>query len=385
MSAVAAAIRRPRIGIDPRVFDISLAAAVFAGVVAEALLKSPADSVPAVVGGALVVAVPVAWRRRAPTVAMVVYSAGTTLIGFAITDPYHMGTLHVMLAIMAYSAGRHERGEFLTWRAVPVWLAAFPAAAGLDHNDWVIPGVLLGLLPWLAGRIVRERAELNRALAANAERIDAARAEHARDAVEEERRRIARDLHDAVAHGLTVMTLQAAGARGVLRSDPERAAEAARQVEHTGEQALAEMRRLVSVVAPDEPAAREPQPGLAQVEELVDGSRTAGLTVEVRREGDLAAVPAGVGVTAYRVVQEALTNVLKHGTADRAQVTLRAEGERLEVRVVNPGGSRRPPGGGTGRGLGGLAERVRVFGGELRSGPAPDGGFSVHAILPLDS
>lgn len=386
MTALAARPRlRSPVRIDSTAGDVALVAAMFCAVVVEALLASPADNVPAVLGGAALVALPIGWRRREPTLAMVAYSAGATLFGYAISEPYHMGSLHFALAGMSYSAGRHERGEFLDWRLIAVVIAAFPVSAALDHNDWVIPGVLLGLLPWLGGRVLRERAQLNRALAAHAERVQAQRAQHPHDAVEEERRRIARDLHDAVAHGLTVMTLQAAGARSILRSDPQRAAESASHVEHTGEQAMAEMRRLVSVVTPDAPASRTPQPGLDEIEALVDSARAAGIKVEVRREGDLSALPAGIGVTAYRVAQEALTNVLKHGSADTAELVVRLSDRELEVSVTNPGGSRRAPGGGTGRGLRGLRERVTVYGGHLESGPDGRGGFAVRAILPLRS
>jgi len=202
-----------------------------------------------------------------------------------------------------------------------------------------------------------------------------------------ERARIARELHDIVAHHLSVVVLQAAGAR----ASGQHADRALEKIEHSGRQALTEMRRLLGMLhAPDEEAELTPQPSLGELPALAESVRAAGLPVRLVVDGAGAAVPAAVGVSAYRIVQEALTNVLKHAGAARAVVSIGYLDDAVTIEVTDDGtGPLAPAGPGLaasaadGRGLAGMRERAALFGGELRAGPEPGGGFTVRARLPV--
>jgi signal transduction histidine kinase len=202
--------------------------------------------------------------------------------------------------------------------------------------------------------------------------------------VGEERRRIARDLHDVVAHAVGVMTVQAGAARLVLEDDPSRAREPLLAVEQAGRQALGELRRLLGILRRDErePALR-PQPGLAALQELAAQAERAGLPVELIFEGAPARLPAGLDLAAYRIVQEALTNTRKHAGPARARVAVRYAPEALELEITDDG--RPAANGGSGHGLIGMRERVALYGGQLDAGPRPQGGFTIHAHLPLQA
>jgi signal transduction histidine kinase len=234
---------------------------------------------------------------------------------------------------------------------------------------------------WLTGVFLRIRkqaatlAEHNRALSRQAEQAVAA-----------ERARIARELHDIVAHHLSVMVLQAAGAQ----ASGQHADRALEKIEHSGRQALSEMRRLLGMLRePDEEPDLAPQPGLGELQALADSVREAGLPVRLVIDGNGATVPAAVGVSAYRIVQEALTNVLKHAGAAGADVTISCVDDVVTIEVADDGGGletvRLLAGAeqGGGRGLAGMRERVALFGGDLSAGPGPDGGFAVRARLPV--
>jgi signal transduction histidine kinase len=254
---------------------------------------------------------------------------------------------------------------------------------------------LLVLLPTAA--VAMAMRTWRRRAGDSAERLRLAQAEHetqTRRAVEAERARIASELHDVVTHNVSVMVVQAGAARSVLDSSPEQAREALLAVEGSGRTAMGELRHLLGLLAPagnhgsaaDE-AALVPQPGLGQVRALVDRVRAAGLPAELIVTEGARPLPPGVDLAAYRVVQEALTNVLKHGGGARAVVRL-AYGERELVITVTddgaaagyvPQGSR-----GAGRGLIGLRERLGLYGGELDAGPRPGGGWRVRAIIPLE-
>jgi signal transduction histidine kinase len=215
-------------------------------------------------------------------------------------------------------------------------------------------------------------------------RIAADRSRAAEDAVSAERARIARELHDVVAHAMAVMVVQAGAARTIVDSDPDGAKAAIAEVEATGRTGLAEMRRLIGVLTADDgEAERAPQPGLEQLDELVRTVRAAGIPVEVLRSGDERALPPAIDVNAYRVIQEALTNTLKHAGDAHASVTLMFTDGALEIEVADDGVGPRvvdPPG----HGLVGMRERVAVFGGTLVAGPRPGGGFVVRALFPVE-
>ena len=209
------------------------------------------------------------------------------------------------------------------------------------------------------------------------------RATARRMAVAEERARIARELHDVVAHGVSVIAVQADAAEAALEHDPARAGAPLRTIRGSAHDALGEMRRMLGVLrAGDEGSEHSPQPGLAQLPALVEHAQAAGVPVALEVEGEPRPLPASLDLTAYRIVQEALTNVRKH--APGAPTTVRvgwAVGElRLAIRDQGPGANGADPGG---HGLVGMQERVRIHGGRLRTGSGPDGGFEVFVALPL--
>jgi signal transduction histidine kinase len=249
--------------------------------------------------------------------------------------------------------------------------------AAQTHRNWVevLTGIIGSIgLPVLIGRIVfnrRRRLALDRELAA-------------REAVSSERTRIARELHDVVAHSMSVMIVQAGAARTVVDRDPAAAREAIAHVEETGRAGLAEMRRLIGVLTDaDEAASTAPMPGLAELDPLLDTVRAAGLPVEVVRTGTPRDLPAGADLAAYRVIQESLTNALKHAGPASARVSMDFAPDRLTIEVADDGrGPTQDPG--VGHGLIGMRERVGVFGGSLRTGERPGGGFVVRAEIPVE-
>jgi signal transduction histidine kinase len=222
------------------------------------------------------------------------------------------------------------------------------------------------------GDEARERAEL----------LEREREEKARLAVAEERARIARELHDIVGHSVSVMTVQAAGVRSLLEPDQDREREALQVVEQTGREALAEMRRLVGVLRrPEEGPALAPQPSLQHLDKLIDQAREAGLPVELHVEGDPVQLAPGLDLTAYRLVQEGLTNALKHARAKHAEVLVRYDDGHVELTVTDDG-TGDAGGESGGHGLVGMRERITVYGGELEAGPRSEGGYRLHARLP---
>jgi signal transduction histidine kinase len=228
--------------------------------------------------------------------------------------------------------------------------------------------------PWLAGFVVRRRRD-------NEAQLERERDE-AEAAIADERARIARELHDVVAHAISVIVLQARGGRRMLASEPDETRTALDAIEHTGQQALVEMRRLVGLLREcDDQLALTPQPTLSHLGRLAESVRGAGLPVDVVIEGDAVELAPGVDLSAYRIVQEALTNVLKHAGPATALVRIRYDADALAVTVRDSG-----CGGGSdrtgGHGLLGIRERVAVIGGDVDAGPGPDGGFQVVARLP---
>jgi signal transduction histidine kinase len=209
------------------------------------------------------------------------------------------------------------------------------------------------------------------------------REERALAAVADERARIARELHDLVGHSVSLMTVQAGAVRRLLTPEQQREREALEIVEQTGREALAEMRRLVGILRrPEEAPALAPQPSLEYLDALVAKVRDAGLPVELRIEGDATELPPGIDLTAYRLVQEGLTNALKHAQATRADVLVRYGSGDVEI-VVSDDGRGAGSGDGGGHGLVGMRERVSVFGGDFDSGPRPGGGYALRARLPM--
>jgi signal transduction histidine kinase len=329
-----------------------------------------------------------AQRRRAPLVVLLAGLAVIELDNTLLPGLAEAGAFLLGIVIALYSAGRHARGRTFAGCAAIV-LAAIPLAAiepgqPVGFSDFAFFGVFFAG-PFVAGRIIRARREREQALIGHATALELEGDAKARDAVAEERARIARELHDVVAHAISVIVLQARGGRRVLDESPGETREALEVIEHAGEQALGEMRRLLGMLRKDDgELALAPQPSLARLGELAERLTASGLPVEVRIEGDAVELPPGIDVSAYRIVQEALTNALKHAGPARAQVIVRYAADEIELEVLDDGASN-GMGGGTGHGLVGIRERVGIYGGELQSGRRPEGGYALRARLPIGS
>jgi signal transduction histidine kinase len=282
--------------------------------------------------------------------------------------------------VAAYSVAAHcdRRGALV---GGVLGLAAAIGWLGLD--DFVLPVVVIGGA-LIGGRLVRGRQLLVGELAERTAELEREREAHARAAVVAERARIARELHDVVAHSISVMGVQAGAVRRLLRPEQEEEREALLSVEKSGRQALAEMRRLLGILrGSDDELAHAPPPSMAGVHELVEQVREAGLPVELRTEGEPVPLSPGMDVSVYRIVQEALTNTLKHAGPAHATVLVRYSERELELNVTDDGRSAKDNGAG-GHGLIGMRERVAIYGGELQTGREHGGGYSVRARLPLE-
>ena len=254
-------------------------------------------------------------------------------------------------------------------------------ASPSDVTDMVFIAVML-FPAYVFGRVMRTLAERSERLADQAELLARLQSTVREDAIAAERARIARELHDVLAHSISAMVVQASAGEELVRTDPERAAGVMRSVADTGRRALAETGRLLSLVRDTEgELGIEPDPGVDRLDELVEQFRRSGLDVELSVEGDLSRLPAGVDLSAYRIAQEALTNALKYATDRAVSLRLRHEAHQLVVETENLG--RPGPSTGSGLGLIGMAERVSVFGGTLEHEFTRDGRFRLRAVLPL--
>jgi signal transduction histidine kinase len=325
-------------------------------------------------------------RRRHPWVAFAAMGVWP-LLGLATGGQLQilfLGQL-VPMIVVVYSVARHGPGRLK-------WLGALAAATVLVLADLFIdllqdPGELIfhwGVvtLAYLVGRGLRASEERAAAAAVRAVRAETAARERAAAAVADERARIARELHDIVAHSMSVMVVQAGAAEQVVDDDPEFARRALVAIRSTGTGALAEMRRLVAVLRAPESADLTPQPGVDSLPVLVDAVREAGLEVDLEVGGERRELPAGLDLTAYRIVQEALTNVRRHSEAGRAAVSLDFGRQALQITVHDDGPSR-DGAGEAGHGIIGMRERVALFGGQLET--ANGAGFTVRAVLPLEA
>jgi signal transduction histidine kinase len=300
-----------------------------------------------------------------------VQSALLDLDSFPLTDM-------VSVTCAAYAIGAFaSRGAATAGLALAAALAGAHAAA--FYPDGVVPALLGGVIaPWTIGRTVRAQRRLTLERREETARVEAAREREARAAVVAERMRVARELHDAVAHNVSVIAIQAAGVEGIVERDPERAAGCAELIETVAREALQELSRLSG----EAPGA---QPSLARVDQLAERARDGGLPVELRVEGAPAPLPAGVDLAAFRIVQEALANAAKHARGAAASVVVRYGERALELEVTDDGPGPSARNGSGGHGLVGMRERVALYGGSLAVGRAPGGGFEVRAQLPLGS
>ncbi|MDQ3675889.1 MAG: histidine kinase, partial [Actinomycetota bacterium] len=306
-----------------------------------------------------------------------------------IAEPLELLPSFLAALVAAYSVGIHARrwpsllGITLAMAAIEV--AAARGTGGEASPDPVAAPVFL-LAVWAVGRVAGSRHDRARVLARNAAERDRHREEDARAAVAAERRRIAIELHDAVSHSLALIVMQSTGAQGIMRREPERAEQSLRAIERAGREGLTEMRRLLGLMGEDrDDAERSPQPRIQSVQALIDGAGDAGLDVHLAVEGEPRAVAPAVDLSAYRIVQEALTNAAKHAGPCRVAVALRWQTQTLELEIINDHAGVSVDGVTSGRGLIGMRERVALVGGSLEVGHQENGHFAVHARLPLEN
>ncbi|WP_369388752.1 sensor histidine kinase [Streptomyces sp. CG1] len=328
------------------------------------------------------------FRRRAPKT--VLAATGTLSVIECVTgDPRAPVTMSAVIALYTVAS---ITDRTTTWRVGLLTMTVLTAAAMLGGPlPWYVQENL-GVLAWTgigatAGDAVRSRRAVVQAIRERAERAERTREEEARRRVAEERLRIARDLHDVVAHHIALVNVQAGVAAHVMDKRPDQAKEALAHVREASRSALDELRATVGLLrqSGDPEAPTEPAPGLSRLEELAATFRNAGLPVAVARADQGTELPAAVGLAAYRIIQEALTNAQKHAGSDaKAEVSVVRVGPNVEVTVLDDGaGAAGVPGAGGGHGLLGMRERVTALGGTLTTGPRYGGGFRVHAILPL--
>lgn len=390
---------RCRLKAHPAAFDAALAAGVLLCMVAGSFVDphgengvtwgvrrpDPLSLLLMAIGAAALVL-----RRRAPK--RVLLLTGTVSVIECVTsDPRAPVAMSAVIALYTVAATTDRP---TTWR---VGLATMTVLTGAAMLAGPLPWYAqenLGIFAWTgmaaaAGDAVRSRRAFVHAIRERAERAERTREEEARRRVAEERLRIARDLHDVVAHHIALVNVQAGVAAHVMDKRPDQAKEALAHVREASRSALNELRATVGLLrqSGDPEAPTEPAPGLDRLDELADTFRHAGLPVEVARADQGTTLPAAVGLAAYRVIQEALTNVRKHaGSEAKAEVSVVRVGPRIEITIVDDGAGEEPatvPTSG-GHGLLGMRERVTALGGTLTTGPRYGGGYRVHATLPLD-
>ena len=357
----------------PRAWDILLAGLLAALVMQEVLASDQDVPLGLAVPVALAMTLPLAWRRRAPVPVAAVVLVAFMVQGVAGDWDLQPQTELLAVALAFWGLGAHSPDPTSWWAAGGGLLAVVVQEPG----DTIVLGPLMAGV-FAAGRLMRSRSELAAALERD-------RAEGERQAVAEERARIARELHDVVAHSISLMTVQAGAERLALGSERPQTAEALTQIETTGRQALAEMRRLLGMLrGPGEEVDLAPQPGLGQLAALAERVTRAGLPVELTVEGEPAPVSPGADISAYRIAQEGLTNALKHAHARRAEVRVAYRGDHVEIEVADDGHGGPPAVNGVGHGLTGMRERVALYGGTLEAGPRPEGGWMLRARLPRE-
>jgi signal transduction histidine kinase len=334
---------------------------------------------------AVALCVPFVFHRRFPVAAITVACCALVLYAVGRYNAYPGLPIFVLVAGVSLHSTRRRAllaaGLAAVALSVAVWLQPERVATA---STWVA-SLLAVAVAWLWGENLRNRRARWAAMEERARRLEAEREERDRQAVTDERLRIARELHDVVAHSMSVIAVQSGVANHVIDSRPAQARQALATIEATSRSALVELRRLLGVLRQgDDPVASlEPNPGMAEIGRLADQIRSAGVEVELKIEGEPGELPPGVDLSAFRIAQEGLTNVLKHG-GGVARVLVRYSPGAVAVEIADDGraGTDGAPAEGTGHGLIGMRERVAVFGGQLTAGPVPGGGYRMAARLP---
>jgi signal transduction histidine kinase len=383
------ALKLARVPRRPPRVDFVIAGALLAWALLEAFVAEGPHSTVTRVAFSIGITAPLVFRRQAPLAAILVIAA--TALPFVLTaDVAEEGTMPFPCILVAiFSVALYARRESEAIAGLVIMAITIGLAITSDYYEGEPTPTNYAILffftggAWTAGWLVRRRAaQVREALEHSGEL--------AAGAVAEERARIARELHDVVAHSVSIVAVQAGAAEEWLDSDPERAREHLASVRRTAREAMTEMRRLLDVLRTDD-TAYAPQPGLSRLPELLDETRAAGLPVELVEEGERPELSPGLDLVAFRIVQESLTNVRKHAGEVPTRVLLRYRGDELELEVTNEpsaapstidGGDKGLDGG---HGLVGMRERVRLYGGRLETGENGDGGFRVHALLPLSA
>ena len=378
-------VKLARVPRRPPVIDVLIAAGLLSWALIEAFGAQGPGPLAGRIAFAVAVSVPLVFRRQAPGLVVILLSAATLAWTLPATVAEAGVTPFPSMLVAEFSVACYARrtvvavsgGLLLVATMAIVVESHYYTGGAANVGNLAILCLLFGAA-WAPGWLVRQRA-------AQARRAVAESGELARSAVSEERTRIARELHDVVAHSVSIIAVQAGAAEQLIASDPERAREHMASVRRTAREAMTEMRRLLDVLRTDEPR-YAPQPGLARLPDLLDEARGAGVPVELIEQGERPHLPPGLDLVAFRVVQESLTNVRKHAPGAPTRVLLRYGPKVLELDVTNTtaaGDASANGGGRGGHGLIGMRERVHLFGGSFDAKATEEGGFRVHALLAL--
>jgi signal transduction histidine kinase len=359
----------------PRLVDLALVLALAAGYIGDAFHNNRvAVGVPL----AAAMCLPLFWRRQQPLIVLAIVTAASVANALAYST---LAPFAAALAIYTVASSLPRRRALVSTVSAAALLLA--VGGSTVNAGQLLPHAILFAGAWAIGDSLGARRAYTRELEEKADRLEREQEIQAARAVAEEQTRIGRELHDVIAHSLSVMVVQAAAANDVFDSRPERAREALREIEATGRGALGELRRLLGAVRGGS-TDFAPPPGLDQLDALVAQVRSAGLEVAVSIEGTPRVLPIAIDLSAYRIVQEALTNTLKHAQATHVGVELRFADDALDIAVRDDGRGNADGASGTGSGLVGMRERVVTYGGTLQAGPASGGGFAVAARFPLE-
>ena len=332
---------------------------------------------------------PLAVRRVAPLGSLAAITAAIGMHAALGYDDIQAGTFASLVGVSSAAYVTDNRRALVAALLAAVGIGVFYATTRASFDGFEIVGIGgLWLAGWIAGSVFRIRRRHAAAVESRAEVLEQDSEARAREAVTDERARITRELHDIIGHTLNLIVVQASAAQKVIGSRPDRAAESLNTIETTARQSLSDMERMLGILRPpeDEAPPYGPQPSLGQVDSLAEQFTDAGLPVAVNVSGEPHKLPTSLDLSAYRIVQEALTNALKHAGPARSRVAISYLADKLELDIVDDGQGSGDDGhvAGGGQGLIGMRERVSLFGGELDVGPAAEGGFRVHASLPFE-
>jgi signal transduction histidine kinase len=389
------AVRSRLVALRPPLADVLLATGVLVIAQVETWMTTRFQPKPQLALLALLITMPLAWRRRAPFAALLAIGVAAWVLSAGPSGDAAYRFITLVVAIFSVGAYAEPRRSVLGCALVlgTFWVGALqdnaqrPGQRG--PSDFVFVTVVFGGA-WLLGRALRERGQRAVQLEQHAAQLEAEQQAQARAAVAAERARIARELHDMIAHSVSVMVIQAGAAEQLLAQTPERARGPLEAVQDTGRQTIVELRRLLGILREDgQELSLAPQPGLASLDLLLGEMRQAGLPVQLRVEGQPGRLPPGVDLAAYRIVQEALTNTLRHAGLAQAQVIVRYQDHAVELEILDDGqGPRGGADGERGHGVVGMRERVALYGGTLEAGPratttgTAETGYAVRARLP---